>query len=252
VACSTPPERFPTIVDSPTGTRRYSATRSPPSWNTAPPKPTRCAPRTSTASLPRRPRPPPLPGRRPRQPASRRTLEADWNTALRALNDAQAAYDKARDQHPGQLTPEQKTRIRQLVTDLPGIWNDPATPRPRAKAHRPAAARRRHRDQDQDQRHHHRAPAAARRQHHTISLPVPKRAWELRQTPPGVLAAIDELLNTNTGAEIAVILNDRGLTSGGGNPYNKRRATPLVPLLATGWSYAHGRKPLNWSHAAGG
>ena len=32
------------------------------------------------------------------------TLEADWNTALRALNDAQAAYDKAREQHDGQLT----------------------------------------------------------------------------------------------------------------------------------------------------
>ena len=56
------------------------------------------------------------------------TLEADWNTALRALNDAQAAYDKARQQHPGQLTDQQKTRIRQLVTDLPGIWNHPATP----------------------------------------------------------------------------------------------------------------------------
>ena len=56
------------------------------------------------------------------------TLEADWNTALRALNDAQAAYDKAREQHAGQLTDAQKARIAQLVTDLPGIWNDPATP----------------------------------------------------------------------------------------------------------------------------
>ena len=56
------------------------------------------------------------------------TLEADWNTALRALNDAQAAYDKAREQHTGQLTDAQKTRIAQLVTDLPAIWNDPATP----------------------------------------------------------------------------------------------------------------------------
>ena len=56
------------------------------------------------------------------------TLEAGWNTALRALNDAQAAYDKAREQHDGTLTPAQKDRISQLVTDLPGIWNDPATP----------------------------------------------------------------------------------------------------------------------------
>ena len=56
------------------------------------------------------------------------TLEADWNTALRARNDAQAAYDKAREQQDGQLTDAQKARIAQLATDLPGIWNDPATP----------------------------------------------------------------------------------------------------------------------------
>ena len=56
------------------------------------------------------------------------TLEADWNTALRALSQAQDAYDQARKHDTGQLTDAQKTRIRQLVTDLPGIWNDPATP----------------------------------------------------------------------------------------------------------------------------
>ncbi|HWN00354.1 MAG TPA: hypothetical protein VNO54_25170, partial [Streptosporangiaceae bacterium] len=56
------------------------------------------------------------------------TLEAGWNTALRALGDAQAAYDKARDQHGEQLTAAQKARIARLATDLPGIWNDPATP----------------------------------------------------------------------------------------------------------------------------
>jgi DNA invertase Pin-like site-specific DNA recombinase len=62
------------------------------------------------------------------------TLEAGWNTALRALNDAQAAYDQAREQHTGQLTDAQKDRIAQLVTDLPGIWNDPATPCANASA----------------------------------------------------------------------------------------------------------------------
>ena len=56
------------------------------------------------------------------------TLEADWNAALRACNDTQAAYDKAREQQDGQLTDAQKARIAQLATDLPGIWNDPATP----------------------------------------------------------------------------------------------------------------------------
>ena len=49
------------------------------------------------------------------------SLEADRNTALRALNDAQHTYDQARKQQLGKLTDTQKARIHQLVTDLPGI-----------------------------------------------------------------------------------------------------------------------------------
>ena len=69
------------------------------------------------------------------------TLEADWNTALRALNDAQAAYDQAREQHTGQLTDAQQDRIAQLVTDLPGIWDDPATQRRTSGTRRTASGR---------------------------------------------------------------------------------------------------------------
>ena len=50
------------------------------------------------------------------------TLEADWNTALRALSQAQDTYDHAHKNNTGQLTDAQKTRIAQLVTDLPAIW----------------------------------------------------------------------------------------------------------------------------------
>jgi Phosphotriesterase family/Recombinase zinc beta ribbon domain/Recombinase len=49
------------------------------------------------------------------------TLEADWNTALRALGDAQETHDRARREHAAQLTDAQKSRIGQLVTDLPAI-----------------------------------------------------------------------------------------------------------------------------------
>jgi hypothetical protein len=56
------------------------------------------------------------------------TLEADRNTALRALDQAQEACDQARKQNARQLTDAQQARIRQLATDLPAIWNDPATP----------------------------------------------------------------------------------------------------------------------------
>src|SRR5258707_27993 len=44
------------------------------------------------------------------------TLEADWNTALRALTQAQDTCEQARKHDTGQLTDAQKTRIQQLVT----------------------------------------------------------------------------------------------------------------------------------------
>ena len=145
------------------------------------------------------------------------TLEADWNTALRALNDAQAAYDKAREQHAGQLTDAQKTRIAQLVTDLPGIWNDPATP---------ARERKRiarllltdvtvTRTSDTITAHVRLAGGQTR----TLTLPVPEPAWKLRQTPASTIAEIDQLLDHHTCAEIAGILRHRGLANGEGRPF---------------------------------
>src|SRR5271165_2308896 len=146
------------------------------------------------------------------------TLEADWNTALRALNDAQATYDKARQQQPGQLTEEQKARIRQLVTNLPGIWNDPATP---------ARERKRiarllltdvtvTRTSDTITAHVRLAGGQAR----TLTLPVPEPAWKIRQAKASTIAEIDKLLDHHTCAEIAAILRRRGLANGEGRPFN--------------------------------
>ena len=144
------------------------------------------------------------------------TLEADWNTALRALGDTQAAYDKARDQHPGTLTPAQKDRIAQLVTDLPGIWNDPATPmRERKRIARllltDVTATR---TSDTITAH----VRLAGGQHRTLTLPVPEPAWKTRQTPAATITEIDTLLNHHTCAEIAGILRSRGLANGQGQP----------------------------------
>ncbi len=145
------------------------------------------------------------------------TLEAGWNTALRALNNAQEAYDQARKQHTGQLTDTQKARIGQLVTDLPGIWHDPATP----ARERKRIARLLLTDvtvtRTSDTITAHARLAGG--QHHTLTLPIPKRAWELRQTPPAVVAEIDRLLDHYTCAQIAEILNDRRLTSGERRPF---------------------------------
>jgi DNA invertase Pin-like site-specific DNA recombinase len=154
------------------------------------------------------------------------TLEAGWNTALRELNDAQAAYDKAREQHTGQLTPAQKARIGQLVTDLPAIWNDPATPmRERKRIARllltdVTVAR----TADTITAH----VRLRGGQDHTLTLPMPKTGPEARRTPPQVIAAIDELLDEHTSGEAAAILNQRGLNSGTGEPFHQRMLDQII------------------------
>src|SRR5271166_4145830 len=147
------------------------------------------------------------------------TLEADWNTALRALTQAQNACEQARKQDTGQLTDAQQARIRQLVTDLPAIWNDPATPaRERKRIARlllTDVTVTRTRDTITA---HVRLPAG---QHHTLTMPVPPTAAQMRTTPADAVTAVDELLDHHTHAQIASILNDRGLTSGEGRPFHR-------------------------------
>jgi DNA invertase Pin-like site-specific DNA recombinase len=147
------------------------------------------------------------------------TLEADWNTALRHLHDTQDACDKAREQHPGQLTGSQQARIRQLVTDFPAIWNDPATPqRERKRITRLLIADATLIKNSTTITAHIRLRGG---QDTTLTLPIPKTAPELRKAPPEVITAIDQLLDHHTHAEIAGILAGRGLTTGEGRSYNR-------------------------------
>ena len=154
------------------------------------------------------------------------SLEADWNTALRALGDAQQAYDTARHADLGQLSAAQKTRIAQLATDLPTIWNDPATP----ARERKRIARLLLTDVTVS-RTSHTITAHVRLaggQHHTLTIPVPKTAGELRRTPAPVLAEIDELLDTHTTGQIADLLNSRGRASGTGQPFHRKIVDGIV------------------------
>ena len=147
------------------------------------------------------------------------TLEADWNTALRALTQAQDDCEQASKQDTGQLTAAQQARISQLATDLPAIWNDPATPaRERKRIARlllTDVTVTRTRDTITA---HVRLPGG---QHHALTTPVPPTAAQMRKTPAEAVTAIDELLDHHTHAQIASILNTRGLTSGEGRPFHR-------------------------------
>lgn len=147
------------------------------------------------------------------------SLEADWNTALRAVNDAQHAYEQAQAQQLGQLTTNQKARIQQLVTDLPSIWNDPATPaRERKRITRLLLTDVTVTKTPEAITAHVRLRGG---QHHSLTLPAPLPAPEQRRTPTPVITAIDEPLNQHTSGEIATILNQRGLASGTDQPFHR-------------------------------
>jgi DNA invertase Pin-like site-specific DNA recombinase len=147
------------------------------------------------------------------------TLEADWNTALRELTDAQDTYTTAREHATGPLDQAQRDRIQALAADFPALWNDPATPqRERKRMIRLLIT-----DVTLLKTDHHIAAHVRLRggQHRSLTLPLPQPGWQLRQTPPHVVAAVDELLTHHTHAQIADILNARGLTSGEGRPFHR-------------------------------
>ena len=56
---------------------------------------------------------------------------------------------------------------------------------------------------------------------HTLTLPLPKSAWMLRQTPATVVTEINRLLDNHTEGEIADLLNSKGMISGEGKRFNR-------------------------------
>ena len=56
-----------------------------------------------------------------------RTLEEQWEAALRAVRDAQAEYEHAERSQPRRLTEADRDRIRSLASDVPALWQAATT-----------------------------------------------------------------------------------------------------------------------------
>jgi DNA invertase Pin-like site-specific DNA recombinase len=147
------------------------------------------------------------------------TLEADWNDALRAQQAAQDEYERATAAARAALTEQHKQRIRQLASDFPVLWSDPATP----QRERKRIARLLIQDvtlNKTDQIHLHVRFRGG--QTTSLTIPIPPRAWHLRQTNPDTLALLDRLLDEHTDAEVAAKLNAAGHHSGDGKAFTNR------------------------------
>lgn len=150
-------------------------------------------------------------------------LEADWNSKLRELADTQQEYEQAKQADNGKLNDEQQARIRALASDLPALFNNPATPlRERKRLIRLLVTDvTLTRDAEQ-------ISAQIRLsggQLHTLTVPRPLQAWQAHTTPASTVALIDALLAEHTHDEAIQVLRDRGITGGWGRPFT-------VPALA--------------------
>jgi DNA invertase Pin-like site-specific DNA recombinase len=159
------------------------------------------------------------------------TLEADWNERLRALADAQDEAERARESGAGRLSAEQREKVKALAADLPALWRAPTTP----QRERKRMVRLLIEDvtllRGEEITAHVRFKGG---QTHTLTLPVPPSAPELRRSPRELIEAIDQLLDEHTEGEIAAILNGRGMRSSTGKEltahivHNLRRSHGLA------------------------
>ena len=194
--------------------------RCPPSSSTGPPKRTRCAPPTSNA-----------PSTTPTWPAA-----ATWPSTPPTGSSptpskptgtppcAPSATPRKPTTRPARSTPGSSPTPRRPGSSswsptCPRIWNDPATP----ARERKRIARLLLTDvtvtRTTDLITAHIRLAGG--QDHTLTLAPPLPIGDQRRTPAEVVTAIDELLDQHTTGEIAGILNQRGLTSGTGEPFHR-------------------------------
>jgi DNA invertase Pin-like site-specific DNA recombinase len=163
------------------------------------------------------------------------TLEAEWNEKLRAVREAEDRYDRHRGRGDAALDARTREELRTLAADVARLWNDAAT-------------------LDQDRKRIARLliedvtltrsgeglTAQVRFKGGTsesVRVGAPKPAWELVRTDPEVIRLIDELLNGHTAGEVAELLNARGLRSGSGQAFTRKRVQMLC------WMYSLRLRP---------
>jgi DNA invertase Pin-like site-specific DNA recombinase len=146
-------------------------------------------------------------------------LEADWNAKLRTLTEAQEEYERQRVADQRVLGEEQRAQIMALATDFPRLWSDARTPQRERKRMVRLLLEDVTLIREPQITIHVRFKGGTTR---TLTLPRPRTSWELRQTPPEILAEINRLLEDYTDAQIAKKLNERGRHSGWGKAFGPR------------------------------
>lgn len=145
------------------------------------------------------------------------SLEADWNAKLRALGAAQEDYQRRRTADRLAVDENERQRILSLATDFPAAWRDPNTPQRERKRMLGLLI------EDVTLIKQRQITTAVRFRGGattTLTLPRPLTAQQLRVTHDDVRRQIDTLLDEYTDAQVANVLNERGLRTGAGDAFD--------------------------------
>jgi len=157
-------------------------------------------------------------------------LEADWNTRLRDLAQAEDDYQRASREAGTGPTPGQEEQARALAADLPALWASPATTmKDRKRLIRLLVTDITLLKSRDTITVHVRLPGG---QLQALTVPRPLRAWEPITTPQPVLDLISQLLDQHPCHEVAAILTERGLAGGRGTPFTSESLAALCKYHA--------------------
>lgn len=144
------------------------------------------------------------------------SLEAEWNSKLRTLNEAHQEYERLRQADRVVADEDQRRQIAALARDFPALWLDPKTSdREKKRMVRLLVEDVTLVKRDQILMQVRFRGGATQ----SLTLPLPLGAPELRKTGDDVIGEIDRLLDNHTETEIASILNQTELRSGSGQPF---------------------------------
>ena len=147
------------------------------------------------------------------------SLEADWNAKLRALAEAQEEYQRQRT--ADRLAVDAgatRSASSRLATDFPAVWRDPNTPQRERK--RMLALLIEDVTLIKQRQVTGARPLPRRRDHHPDAAAPADGAATARHQHADVRQQIDALLDEYTDAQVAAILNERGLRTGAGDAFD--------------------------------
>ncbi len=157
------------------------------------------------------------------------TLETKWNSRLRLLAEAEQNYQRQRQSDQLVLNDTQSAQILALATNFRQVWHNPALPhRERKRMVRLLIEDVTVVKRDSIMLHVRFRGGATQ----SLAIPAPPDAWHRRRTSDSTVDEINKLLDNHTCAEIAGILNSKGLQTGTGMPFSADIVDRLI----------HGRK----------